>query len=345
MMRTSFCSFFGYIAQPPVQLLLYVGNYSTSSPGLTMTPKEEEEADSNSETDDLEAGRSSEKAAKDKEEELTAEADRFDESNASPPSLSYSSWWSQWVTLWSQERLMATVSGCCSSCAVLAIRLVLDHEPTAYLIHSIVVFLDMVLIHVFTKTVWLSVAGECVTILSFLAFHYTKETIYELLETTLLAALCSFHLIGARRKTKQEKNELEDDINKMRHRGNVLLRNIHQVQQRLAKEESNNGSTNNTDKGTTSSTAKDHQTDEAEDGPESELSRELLHVGTRDCSFSSKLQQWFVPLEMEEYQLRVRWFGNTFFEYFLDGSAGVMYTSFLGLIIDEIISYGHSKQY
>ena len=33
--------------------------------------------------------------------------------------------------------------------------------------------------------------------------------------------------------------------------------------------------------------------------------------------------------------------GETFFEYFLDGSAGVMYTSFLGLILSELISrYG-----
>ena len=29
-----------------------------------------------------------------------------------------------------------------------------------------------------------------------------------------------------------------------------------------------------------------------------------------------------------------------FFEHFLDGSAGVMYTSFLGLIIDEFITWG-----
>lgn len=31
-----------------------------------------------------------------------------------------------------------------------------------------------------------------------------------------------------------------------------------------------------------------------------------------------------------------------FFEHFLDGSAGVMYTSFLGLIIDEFIVWGTS---
>ena len=32
--------------------------------------------------------------------------------------------------------------------------------------------------------------------------------------------------------------------------------------------------------------------------------------------------------------------GQHFFDHFLDGSAGVMYTSFLGLIIDELLVYG-----
>ena len=35
--------------------------------------------------------------------------------------------------------------------------------------------------------------------------------------------------------------------------------------------------------------------------------------------------------------------GHQFFEHFLDGSAGVMYTSFLGLILDELINYGINK--
>lgn len=35
--------------------------------------------------------------------------------------------------------------------------------------------------------------------------------------------------------------------------------------------------------------------------------------------------------------------GAVFFEYFLDGSAGVMYTSFLGLILDEMITYGINR--
>lgn len=36
-----------------------------------------------------------------------------------------------------------------------------------------------------------------------------------------------------------------------------------------------------------------------------------------------------------------RWWDH-FFEHFLDGSAGVMYTSFLGLIIDELVNYTSS---
>lgn len=31
---------------------------------------------------------------------------------------------------------------------------------------------------------------------------------------------------------------------------------------------------------------------------------------------------------------------GSFFEHFLDGSAGVLYTSFFGLIVDEIIQFG-----
>jgi hypothetical protein len=34
---------------------------------------------------------------------------------------------------------------------------------------------------------------------------------------------------------------------------------------------------------------------------------------------------------------------HRFFEHFLDGAAGVMYTSFLGLIVDEFIIWGSSE--
>eukprot|EP00187_Rhodella_violacea_P002745 CAMPEP_0174899118 /NCGR_PEP_ID=MMETSP0167-20121228/25505_1 /TAXON_ID=38298 /ORGANISM="Rhodella maculata, Strain CCMP736" /LENGTH=123 /DNA_ID=CAMNT_0016139989 /DNA_START=319 /DNA_END=690 /DNA_ORIENTATION=- len=37
---------------------------------------------------------------------------------------------------------------------------------------------------------------------------------------------------------------------------------------------------------------------------------------------------------------RIKVCGEHFFEHFLDGSAGVMYTSFLGLIITELVTLG-----
>lgn len=92
-----------------------------------------------------------------------------------------------WST-WSRERWSTTLLGCLSSCIVLTVRLILDTQPTSYLIHSIIVFLDMVLIHFFTQSRWLSVLGELTTILFFLLYHYTHEAIMELLETTLIAA-------------------------------------------------------------------------------------------------------------------------------------------------------------
>jgi hypothetical protein len=44
--------------------------------------------------------------------------------------------------------------------------------------------------------------------------------------------------------------------------------------------------------------------------------------------------------QQEETSHRAIGCGQHFFEHFLDGSAGVMYTSFLGLIIDELLVYG-----
>ena len=114
---------------------------------------------------------------------------------------------------WSKQRLRSTAIGLVSSIIVLVVRLVLDSEPTAYLIHSIVVFLDMALIHAFTNSIWLSVSGEFVTIAMAFAFHMTKQTVWELLETTFLAILCSFHLIHSRNKHMDDAKELRQDLN------------------------------------------------------------------------------------------------------------------------------------
>ena len=117
-------------------------------------------------------------------------------------------------------------------CFVLGFRLYLDHKPSAYLIHSIIVFFDMILIHIFSNSRWLSVlAGEIKTYLLVLFFTLTKETVFELVETTAIAVLCSFHLIGARSQVMAERSALQKDLREYERRGSVLLQNLALVQQ------------------------------------------------------------------------------------------------------------------
>ena len=98
---------------------------------------------------------------------------------------------------WSRERVRLCLCGCTSASIVLVVRLLLDwHSGTTYVIHSFIVFFDMVLIHVFTCSPWLSASGEVVTYLAVLAFYITKHRIFELMETVMIAALCSIHLIA-----------------------------------------------------------------------------------------------------------------------------------------------------
>ena len=216
--------------------------------------------------------------------------------------------WKPWVS-WSIPRLQWTALGCLSSVAVLTIRLLLDTKPTAYLIHSIIVFLDMVLIHLFTNSPWLSISGECMTIVFFMAFHFTKETLFELLETTLIAVLCSFHLIRSRNKHKNRNQALHTDMLKLRQSSMYLLRNM---------ESFNVGEIEKLEEAT-----QGHSVRTAPGGSAG----------------------WFAPIDKAHYSEKAKLCGEQFFEQFLDGSAGVMYTSFLGLIIDELLTYGQSKAY
>ena len=113
------------------------------------------------------------------------------------------------VCSWPRMRYLLALLGCCSSILVCTVRLILDPGSTTYTIHSIVILLDMALIHIFTSTIWLSVSGELVTVGSLLLFHWTKETVFELLETTLIAALCSLHMISSRSEHWDREEALE----------------------------------------------------------------------------------------------------------------------------------------
>lgn len=198
--------------------------------------------------------------------------------------------WKPWVS-WSMPRLRWTACGCVSSIAVLTIRLLLDTEPTAYLIHSIIVFLDMVLIHLFTNSPWLSISGECLTIAFFLAFHFTKETLFELLETTLIAVLCSFHLILSRNKHKDRNQALQADLLKMRQSSIHLLRNVETLD-------------------------KDDIV---------KLEEETLAHSVRTAPGGAA--GWIAPIDKAQYSQKLKAVGENFFEHFLDGSAGVSFPS------------------
>lgn len=237
----------------------------------------------------------------------------------SSPSRSRKKWFS--CTSWSRERVLIALIGCLSASVVLVLRLIYDTEPTAYIIHSVVVFVDMILIHLFTNSRWLSVSGEITTIIFFLGFYFTKETVFELLETTIIAALCSFHLIFSRNKHMDREEELEVGFENLRQLNVTLLR------------ERTDSKIDEADLGfIDEATLGDINEAELGDIDEAELGE--ITGGNND--FDSFNRQ-------EESHHCAIGCGQHFFEHFLDGSAGVMYTSFLGLIIDELLVYGEDK--
>jgi hypothetical protein len=219
---------------------------------------------------------------------------------------------------WSRTRIRGTVLGCVSSVAVLAIRLYLDFRPTAYLIHSIIVFFDMILIHMFTKRMWISISGELVTIAMFLLFHFTKETLWELLETVLLAMLCSFHMIGSRNKHLDHEKELEHDLRTLCHQTSCLLES-----QRHA------------DSGNSDRIALHRQ----------QSSRHLERMRSRLVNWNSDRTIDMEPHDNDHVEdlnvvpsrhaKKAKVWGENFFEHFLDGSAGVMVSS--NLLIGRVV--------
>ena len=240
-------------------------------------------------------------------------------------------WWCPCLS-WSRQRTIVAVLGCCSSSIILSIRLVLDNRPSTYVIHAIIIFFDMILIHLFTFSKWLSVSGEILTIVCFLLFHYTKESIYEFLETTLIAALCSFHMILSRNKHWDHETELEDEMASLRD----SIRSIH------------DGSHNRP--GSSSFLSTDDQLQRLEQKltrRRSQSSRALYSSRANDGD-SLILPQHSRQnhhknhhhQQQRHHKTRAHLCCENFFEHFLDGSAGVMYTSFLGLIIDEALNYG-----
>ena len=74
-----------------------------------------------------------------------------------------------------------------------------------------------------------------------------------------------------------------------------------------------------------------------EAGDDSELDPTLDSVST-SMSYTTGNKGTSITATARSNENKTWW--HSFFDHFLDGSAGVMYTSFLGLIIDEIVNYG-----
>ena len=210
---------------------------------------------------------------------------------------------------WSRERVRLCLCGCTSASIVLVVRLLLDwHSGTTYVIHSFIVFFDMVLIHVFTCSPWLSASGEAVTYLAVLAFYIAKHRIFELLETVMIAALCSIHLIRSRNKHLDHEHELQQELTALKH----------SVRSARVPGDLEGG------------------------GPHdaADVSTASKHASTE--STQSSIAPPPPPYSLAPAKARRRW-REDFYDHFLDGAAGVMYTSFLGLILDDLIALGTGK--
>mmetsp|Transcript_21228 Transcript_21228/g.24431 ORF Transcript_21228/g.24431 Transcript_21228/m.24431 type:complete len:368 (+) Transcript_21228:123-1226(+) len=243
---------------------------------------------------------------------------------------------------WSKRRIYMASCGCLFSVIVCAVRLLLDPGPSAYIIHSIIILFDMVLIHVFTHSLWLSVSGEATAIIFAICFHLTHETIFELLETTLIAVLCSVHMINSRNEHWDREEDLERDIIELQfyteHPPNNNDRNANAdevVGTKVVRRHSSSCS---------SAQISDHEEQENKEtnpclGTDVEAGAFVPQSDMTNISaFSANSRTEIKAVTASNEGRRTRWWHH-FFDHFLDGSAGVMYTSFLGLIIDEIVNY------
>ena len=264
---------------------------------------------------------------------------------------------------WSKRRIRIALCGCLSSAMVCTIRLLLDPGPSAYIIHSIVILFDMILIHIFTYTPWLSIAGEITAIVFATCFHLTNLTIFELVETTLIAVYVSFHMIKSRNEHWDREEGLERDViglqfyiehhNHTTHDKNDENPEATMKAGNIATRQSSSISKVTTPADIRRRSSGNQHTDQ--DDLQTDIEAGKVRAGTTGTvlvpesdmtnmsSFTTTLRQDSRPNNnsnnINENETKKSWW-NHFFDHFLDGSAGVLYTSFVGLIIDEIVNLG-----
>jgi hypothetical protein len=249
---------------------------------------------------------------------------------------------------WSKRRIRVTTIGCLTSAIVCTVRLLLNHDTFAYVIHSFIVFFDLILIHIFTYTPWLSIAGEFTAIVFATTYYFTHERIFELLETTLIAVFVSIHMIQSRDEHWGREEGLERD---------VIGLQLH-IEQFLVQHDVNNAD-GQWQRYSSVSMVDEH--DDNKSGPVVEEAEDLevggeshkVHLDVlssinstiNESAYNKVVLERQQKQRQEETELgkKSRVCCKIAFEHFLDGSAGVLYTSFFGLIIDEIVNFGTDK--
>lgn len=202
-------------------------------------------------------------------------------------------------------------------------------------------------------------AGEITAIVFATCFHLTHAKIFELVETTLIAILVSFHMIKSRNDHWDREVDLErdmiglqfyiehhlynDDDDAKRSGNNQHEKND---SRRHSRSLSNVDVENSTAKNKRPSRSNDDASDAAKDDdiergdgglvPQSDMTNMSSFTASRSTAVGNNANNTGGNSTTHTW-----W--NHFFEHFLDGSAGVMYTSFLGLIIDEIVNFGSSS--
>ena len=257
---------------------------------------------------------------------------------------------------WSRQRIRTAACRCLSSAIICTVRLILNPGPSAYLIHSIIVLFDMLLIHIFANTPWLSFGGEITAIIFATIFHFTNQKIFELLETTIIAALVSIHMIQSRDEHWDREDHLEKDViglqlyiehhainhttdadieigNRGRRRSLTLNDKKGSISRRRSSISKLDANDNQSSRSTIrrSSLLNNAGSFVENDNEENEDSNIPCDISTFASSRRSRMN-----VEGERSKASTCW--HHFFEHFLDGSAGVLYTSFVGLIIDEIVN-------
>ena len=261
-----------------------------------------------------------------------------------------------WLSTWSKERIRIASCGCLSSVLICTVRLLIDPGKTAYTIHSIIILFDMIIIHIFTHSWWLSFLGELIAVSGAIAFHLTHAKLFELLETTLIAAIVSFHMIISRNEHWDREKELEKDLEDLvglqfciqhddRHT-TTRTTDSTPVESEEERELDMDVITEVVDENDRTTFLRLISSFSVSDGKHDKIEATCLESVDEETGGRAPI---FIEQEPSTVHIStvgeksvmsgLRKVGGVLFSHFLDGSSGVMYTSFLGLIIDEVVNW------